>query len=131
MASPNEPKEFHKSIKIEKPLKIQKPVLPNPHLETLAKLAFSLSSTSASDPASLLRKTKVYQSLFENLYINNASIDATLPLQVKNARDGLIALEDMFYVKKSKFPSLLHLYNSYQGRGIVMSTGNWHFRCAF
>jgi hypothetical protein len=65
---------------------------------------------------------KIFNALYgdESLHIDQATKDKLV--------DTLNTLETIYPINKDKFGSIWNLYSTFKGRGIVMTTGKYHFR---
>lgn len=74
----------------------------------------------------------IYMRLFEELYLRPLSDEPSSPQHKdrKRAHATLAALEDSLYpISREAIPGgIKQLYDSYRGRGIVMTSGFFHFR---
>jgi hypothetical protein len=79
-----------------------------------------------SDTRELISNLKQHRLLFNQLHLDTfASIDDESRLRMQ---DALIHLEAMYPINKDMYPTIWDLYSSFQGRGIVMTTGDFHFK---
>ena len=79
------------------------------------------------DPSSLVKRIAIHKNIWEAYYLYNAS------QLLSNHDDELlrksIAFQEEFYpFNKIYFRSVLDLYSSYSGKGIVITTGDWYVK---
>ena len=124
---------------LQKPLEkiIEKESQLSVSLETLKKLkalsarARALSFSLPDDFAELRVRSKVFMDLFSAVVPNKAYESMNLKYtDWQEIQSGIDALENLMYpISREKYPfGTRSLYEGFKGRGIVMSTGNWHFR---
>lgn len=100
-------------------------------LKTLSARARALSFSLPDDFAELRVRSKVFMDLFSAVVPNKAYEKMNLKYtDWQEIQSGLDALEGLMYpMSPEKYPfGTRSLYEGFKGRGIVMSTGNWHFR---
>ena len=79
-----------------------------------------------NDTRLLALKIQQHQKIFNTLYgdeslkIDKATKDKLM--------DTLNTLETIYPINKDKFGSIWNLYSTFKGRGIVMTTGKYHFK---
>lgn len=73
----------------------------------------------------LVQSIQVHREMWEAYYLGNASklLDAS---EEQKFLLNLKLREHIYPFNRKYFKSLWHLYSSYEGRGIVMTTGNWY-----
>lgn len=84
------------------------------------------ASTLSNDTRLLTEKIRHHRQLFNHLYLQTSDhIDDASRVEMQNV---LHELEDMYPINKDKYASVWELYSSFNGRGIVMTTGKFHFK---
>ncbi len=101
-------------------------------LKRYSRMAKILASKLPPDFVALKQRSLVHMHLFEALLATKQSPELLKQNQeYNNAHQNMESLEELMYpLNKKKYPhGVRSLYDSFiEGRGLVMSSGNWHYR---
>lgn len=91
----------------------------------LSHLSLDSLFKESSEPATLAKRIRMHQEIWEAYYFYNASRMLTFEEENKLLQ-SLKAQEEIYPFNRVFYKSVWDLYSSYSGKGIVMTTGNWY-----